>query len=270
MQSRFNVRRWLSFLLMSGLILFLACATVPLTGRQQINLIPSDQLLTMSYQQYDDVKKQSKLITSGPQLEQIKTVGARVSQAAEEFLRESGVQMAFQWEFVLIDDPKMVNAWCMPGGKVAFYTGILPLTQDATGVAVVMGHEVAHALAQHGNERMSQGLLVELGGITLAKALEQKPETTRNLWLQAFGLGAQIGFMLPYSRKHESEADRIGLVIMAKAGYDPNLSVPFWERMSQLGGQAPPEFLSTHPANTTRIADLKKHLPEAMKYYRPR
>ena len=176
--------------------------------------------------------------------------------------------MQFEWEFILIEDEKTPNAWCMPGGKVAFYTGILPYTKDDTGVAVVMGHEVAHALAQHGNERMSQGLLVNLGGATLAKALETKPEMTRNLWLGAFGLGTQVGVLLPYSRKHESEADRIGLILMAKAGYDPNQAVAFWERMSQSGGQAPPEFLSTHPANATRIADLKKHLPEAMTHYR--
>lgn len=252
-----------------GLILILAaCATVPLTGRKQLNLIPSGELLSMSYQQYDSVKTGSKLSTNQQQVNMIKQVGARISTAAETFLKESNIQMQFDWEFILIDDDKTPNAWCMPGGKVAFYTGILPYTKNDAGVAVVMGHEVAHALAQHGNERMSQGLLVNLGGATLAKALETKPEMTRNLWLGAFGLGAQVGVLLPYSRKHESEADRIGLIIMAKAGYDPNEAVAFWERMSQAGGQAPPEFLSTHPANTTRINDLKIHLPEAMRHYR--
>jgi predicted Zn-dependent protease len=252
-----------------GLILVLvACATVPLTGRKQLNLIPSSELLSMSYQQYDSVKIGSKLSTNQQQTNMIKQVGARISTAAETFLKESGVQMQFDWEFILIEDDKTPNAWCMPGGKVAFYTGILPYTKNDAGVAVVMGHEVAHALAQHGNERMSQGLLVNLGGATLAMALESKPEMTRNLWLGAFGLGAQVGVLLPYSRKHESEADRIGLIIMAKAGYDPNEAVAFWERMSQAGGQAPPEFLSTHPANATRIADLKSHLPEAMRHYR--
>jgi len=252
-----------------GLILVLvACATVPLTGRKQLNLIPSSELLSMSYQQYDQVKTESKLSTNQQQVNMIKQVGARISTAAETFLKESNIQMQFDWEFILIEDDKTPNAWCMPGGKVAFYTGILPYTKNDAGVAVVMGHEVAHALAQHGNERMSQGLLVNLGGATLAKALESKPEMTRNLWLGAFGLGAQVGVLLPYSRKHESEADRIGLIIMAKAGYDPNEAVGFWERMNQAGGQAPPEFLSTHPANTTRINDLKIHLPEAMRHYR--
>lgn len=252
-----------------GLVLVLiACATVPLTGRKQLSLIPSSEILSMSYQQYDQVKNESKLSTNQQQVNMIKNVGARISTAAENFLKESGIQMQFDWEFILIEDDKTPNAWCMPGGKVAFYTGILPYTKNEAGVAVVMGHEVAHALAKHGNERMSQGLLVNLGGATLAKALESKPETTRNLWMGAFGLGTQVGVLLPYSRKHESEADRIGLILMAKAGYNPNEAVAFWERMSQSGGQAPPEFLSTHPANTTRIANLKKLMPEAMKHYR--
>jgi len=252
------------------LLLILSCATVPLTGRKQLSLIPASQMLSMSFAQYDEVKKESKLSGNQKDLALIKEVGAGISTAAEDFLREKGIAMEFQWEFILIDDAQTVNAWCMPGGKVAFYTGILPYTQDATGVAVVMGHEVAHALAQHGNERMSQGLLVELGGLTLAKALEQKPEVTQNLYMQAFGLGAQVGFLLPYSRKHESEADYIGLVLMAKAGYNPQAAVSFWERMSRASSGAPPEFLSTHPANATRIQDLKAHLPEAMKSYKPR
>ncbi|MBN1352239.1 M48 family metallopeptidase [candidate division KSB1 bacterium] len=250
------------------LLLLVSCATVPLTGRKQLNLIPEGEMLSMSYTQYDQVKKESRLSTNQAEITMIKNVGTRISQAAESFLREKGVSMKFDWEFILIDDDQVANAWCMPGGKVAFYTGILPITKTETGIAVVMGHEVAHALAKHGNERMSQGLLVQLGGLTLAKALESKPEATQSLYMQAFGLGAQVGFLLPYSRKHESEADHIGLILMAKAGYNPQEAVSFWERMSQSGGQAPPEFLSTHPANQTRINDLKKLLPEAMKYYK--
>ncbi len=254
-----------SFILMAIII---ACTTVPLTNRKQLSLIPSSEIQAMSYQQYDEVKKESKLSGNQAQVNMIQNVGVRISRAAEAFLKQEGVNMQFDWEFILIEDDKTPNAWCMPGGKVAFYTGILPFTKNETGVAVVMGHEVAHALAQHGNERMSQGLLVQLGGITLAKALENKPELTQNLWMQAFGLGAQVGFLLPYSRKHESEADRIGLIIMAKAGYNPQEAISFWERMKEAsGGQAPPEFLSTHPSDDKRIADLKQVLPEAMRHY---
>jgi predicted Zn-dependent protease len=157
----------------------------------------------------------------------------------------------------------------MPGGKVVVYTGILPITKDEVGLAVVMGHEVAHAVAEHGNERMSQGLITNLGGMALAKAIEDKPAETQALWMGAFGLGAQVGVLLPFSRLHESEADHLGLIFMAMAGYDPNNAVNFWQRMADLkGGQAPPEFLSTHPSDQTRINKIKKHLPEAMKYYK--
>ena len=269
MKSKFSIPNYQKYLFMLfAFILLLSCATVPLTGRKQLNLIPSGQMLAMSFQQYDQVKKESKLSANQKNVAMIKKVGAGISSAAEDFLREKGISMEFEWEFILIENDEMVNAWCMPGGKVAFYTGILPYTKNEAGVAVVMGHEVAHALAQHGNERMSQGLLVQLGGLTLAKALEQKPAATQNLFMQAFGIGAQVGFLLPYSRKHESEADYIGLVLMAKAGYNPQEAVSFWERMSQSGGAAPPEFLSTHPAHETRINDLKKRLPEAMKHYK--
>ncbi len=266
MSKRNLVKIILTSLLLMAVIV--ACTTVPLTNRKQLSLIPASEIQAMSYQQYDQVKQESKLSTNQAQVNMIKSVGARISNAAEAFLKQEGVNMQFDWEFILIEDDKTPNAWCMPGGKVAFYTGILPFTKNETGVAVVMGHEVAHALAQHGNERMSQGLLVQLGGLTLAKALEDKPELTQSLWMQAFGLGAQVGFLLPYSRKHESEADRIGLIIMAKAGYNPNEAIAFWERMKEAsGGQAPPEFLSTHPSDDKRIADLKKVLPEAMRHY---
>lgn len=264
----FIQKKYQKYLFISVAFIFLlSCATVPLTGRRQLSLIPSGQILSMSFQQYDQVKKESKLSTNQKDVAMIKNAGARISTAAEDFLREKGISMKFEWEFILIENDETVNAWCMPGGKVAFYTGILPYTKNETGVAVVMGHEVAHALAQHGNERMSQGLLVQLGGLTLAKALETKPKATQNLFMQAFGIGAQVGFLLPYSRKHESEADYIGLILMAKAGYNPKEAVKFWERMSQSGGAAPPEFLSTHPTHETRINDLNKRLPEAMKYY---
>jgi predicted Zn-dependent protease len=222
----------------------------------------------MSYKQYDQVKKDSKLSTDKRSIELLMSVGERISKVADDFIREMNLNMTMDWEFILIEEDETVNAWCMPGGKVAVYTGILPYTKNAAGLAAVIGHEVSHALAQHGNERMSQGLLVQFGGLTLAKAMQNKPETTKNLWLQAFGIGASLGFILPYSRTHEYEADHIGLILMAKAGYNPNEAIAFWERMSKSDGKKPPEFLSTHPADEKRIAELKNHLPEAMKYFR--
>jgi predicted Zn-dependent protease len=171
----------------------------------------------------------------------------------------------YQWEFNAVDE-NTVNAWCMPGGKVVVYTGLLPVTQDEASLAIVMGHEIAHAIARHGNERMSQGLIVQAGGAALQVALSQKPQETQNLFLQSYGVTSQLG-MLKYSRTHESEADKMGLVFAAMAGYDPNVAVTFWERMAAQGGAKPPELLSTHPSDETRIKDIKDFLPEALKYY---
>ena len=252
-----------------GLFL-VSCATVPLTQRQQLTLIPEVEILSMSFQQYEQIKKESRLSADRESNALLQRVGGRIAAAADAFITELRLNLVMDWEFILIQEDETVNAWCMPGGKVAVYTGILPYTKDETGLATVIGHEVAHALAQHGNERLSQGLLVQLGGLTLAKAMESKPRTTQNLWLQAFGLGAQIGFLLPYSRTHEYEADRIGLILMARAGYNPEEAIAFWERMSTGAGRKPPEFLSTHPADTNRIAAMKEHLPEAMRYFRNR
>jgi predicted Zn-dependent protease len=175
----------------------------------------------------------------------------------------------YEWEFNLIESEE-VNAWCMPGGKVVVYTGILPLTQNENGLAVVMGHEIGHAIARHGNERMSQVLLAQGIGLALEEALKNRPEDTRKAWAIAFGYGVPLGFLLPYSRLHESEADRLGLIFMAMAGYDPRNAVEFWERMARQGGSKPPEFLSTHPSDRTRIRQIQQHIPEAMQYYRGR
>jgi predicted Zn-dependent protease len=174
----------------------------------------------------------------------------------------------YEWEFNLIED-SLVNAWAMPGGKVVVYTGILPICRDENGLAVVMGHEIAHAIAGHGGERMSQGLLVQMGGIAINEALKNKPEETRNLFMTAYGVGATVGVMLPYSRLHENEADHLGLIFMAMAGYNPNHAVDFWGRMAQEGGAKPPEFLSTHPSDETRVKNLRDLIPEAMQYYKP-
>jgi predicted Zn-dependent protease len=201
----------------------------------------------------------------------VRRVGARVAQTAETFLREAGqgdTIKNYHWEFNLIEDEKTVNAWVMPGGRAAVYSGILRYTQDDTGLAVVLGHEVGHAIAGHGNERMSQGLLAGLGGVALAVALSQQPQQTQSLFMAAYGAGATVGFLLPYSRLEESEADHIGLILMARAGYDPRQALPFWERMAkQDGRQQPPEFLSTHPPTRTRMEDISRELPEALKYY---
>lgn len=253
------------------LFFFIACAEVPLTQRKSLHILPQSQMLALSLQQYDDVLKNSKICTDQKKVRMLQKVGQKTAAAAESFLIDSGLEEQvkyFKWEFNLIEDDKTVNAWCMPGGKVAVYTGILPVTEDENGLAVVLGHEVAHAIAHHGNERMSQGLLVSMGGMALSVALKEKPDKTQELFMAAFGMGATVGFLLPYSRIHEYEADRIGLSIMARAGYDPRGSIAFWKRMREKGGGShQPEFLSTHPAPDSRIADLKVHIAEALPYY---
>lgn len=240
-----------------------ACARVPYTGRHHLVLIPSSQVQALALTQYQQTLETSPLSTNEADVAMVRRVGERIAAAAD--------RPDYKWEFNLIDDPKTVNAWCLPGGKVAVYTGILPLTQNDEGLAVVLGHEVSHALAQHGDERMSQGLIAQLGGAALDVALANKPAATQQLFSQAYGMGANVGVLLPFSRAQESEADHIGLILMAKAGYDPRGAVPFWERMEKAAGSAgkPPAFLSDHPADAKRIQDIQREMPEALKYYRP-
>ena len=252
------------------LTLFNACATVPITNRRSLQVVPESELMSLSLQQYRQVLEKSKLSTDQKQVAMVRRVGLKLARASEEFLREAGMESSlkyFQWDFNLIEDDKMINAWVMPGGKAAVYTGILKFTQDETGLAVVLGHEVAHAIAGHGNERMSQALLAQMGGVALSAALASKPSETQAMAMAAFGAGASIGVLLPYSRLHESEADRIGLTLMARCGYDPRQAIPFWKRMNSASQSRPPEFLSTHPAPQTRIQNIQKHIPEAMPYY---
>ncbi len=248
-----------------------SCATVPVTGRKQLSLVSSDEINAMSAQQYKEVVAKGPISTNKEQTEMVKRVGVRIQKAVEQYMASKGAsaQLAgFNWEFNLIQDDKTVNAWCMPGGKVAFYTAILPVCKDELGVAVVMGHEVAHAIANHGAERMSQGLLAEFGMSTLGAAMGQNPTATQQIFMQAVGMGTNVG-MLKFSRSHESEADHMGLIFMAMAGYDPSSAPKFWERMATLsGGAQPPEFLSTHPSHDTRIKDLEGWIPEAMQYYK--
>lgn len=265
----------MKLLKISGTIILLAftvyyCSTVPITGRSQLNLIPAAEINSLSFQQYDEFLRQNKLSNDAEKTSMVKEVGTNIQRAVETYFAQHNLSKelaGYEWEFNLVESPD-VNAWCMPGGKVVVYTGILPITQDVTGLAVVMGHEIAHAVAQHGNERMSQGLLQQIGSVALSVALKDEPELTQNLFMTAYGVGTTVGVMLPFSRKHESEADRLGLIFMSIAGYDPNVAVDFWTRMSAMkGGAEPPEFLSTHPSDATRIGDIKKHLPEALEYY---
>lgn len=246
-------------------VLFSACATVPMTERRQLAFIPRSELQAMSLTSYREVLGGSKLSQDTVQVARIRGIGSRLATAAESYLRSQGHSTSeYAWEFNLIDDSETINAWCMPGGKVAVYTGILPVAQNDNGLAVVMGHEIAHALANHGNERMSQSLLLELGGVALSTALKQQPAKTKELFMTSYGAAGQVGLLLPYSRLHEKEADRIGLILMAMAGYDPREAIPFWQRMNAQGGGRPPEFLSTHPAPESRIAQIEQLLPEAM------
>lgn len=256
----------------SILLLFVACVQkVPITGRKQVSLVPESEMIAMSDTSYADFLKTNKTLPpTDPRTQLVKKVGTRIQHSVEQFMKDKGLSKrleGYAWEFNAVDDPT-VNAWCMPGGKVVVYTGLLPVTQDEKSLAIVMGHEIAHAVARHGNERMSEGLLVQLGGIALAVAVQNKPQQTQNLFLQSYGIGSQLG-MLKYSRTHESEADKMGLVFAAMSGYDPHAAIAFWERMAASGGgQNPPEWLSTHPSDETRIKDLNAFMPEAMKYYK--
>lgn len=247
-----------------------ACSRVLISNRRQLNLIPNSSMLQMSFDQYGQFLEDNVISADKEKTKMVKRVGKNIQKAVEQYFIDNGLEEElknYDWEFNLVENNE-VNAWCMPGGKVVFYTGILPLTKDENGLAVVMGHEIAHAIAEHGNERMSQGLMAQLGGVALAVAVRDKPEQTQQLWMTAFGAGTQLGVLLPFSRLHESEADHLGLIFMSMAGYNPNHAVSFWRRMSEMkGGQAPPEFISTHPSDKNRIAQIEKLLPDALKYY---
>jgi len=268
---RFNMFKRRSFVSLIVITFLIGCSTVPITGRRQLSFIPQNQLIASSNDSYHQLLSESKISEDKEKTQMVVNVGKRIASSAEQFMRENRMEKEIQnyhWEFKLIQDDKTVNAFCMPGGKIAVYTGILPITQDESGLAVVLGHEVAHALANHGGERMSQLLLAQMGATTLSAALSQQPQRTKQLLLQVYGIGANVGVILPYSRSHELEADHIGLILMARAGYDPRTAIPFWQRMNEKAGKKPPEFLSTHPAPMKRIEDIRNELPEAMKYYK--
>ena len=259
-------------ILMIGLgLIMVQCATVPITGRKQLLIMPESEMVQMSLTSYNDFLKENKLSTDATGTKRVKEVGQRIANAVEEYLKSQGMESLikdYQWEFNLVASEE-VNAWCMPGGKVVVYEGILPICQNDDGLSVVMGHEIAHAIARHGNERMSQQMVVQAGSAAAAYALKDKPEATQTLLGSAIGLGANYGVMRPFSRKHELEADRLGLIFMTIAGYNPEEAIPFWNRMSSVGsGQKPPEFMSTHPSDAHRIEQIKALLPEVMKYKR--
>ncbi len=262
------------FILLFILSIPFACSENPITGRRQFSLLPESQLQQLSRQQYSQFLSSNRVLpaSSNRDAEMVKRVGSRIASAITTYYSEKGLSKSlegFQWEFQLVQSPD-INAWCMPGGKVVVYTGLLPVASNEAGLAVVMGHEIAHAIALHGNERMSQGLLQQMGGIALQVALLDKPAETRNLFMAAYGVGTTVGAMLPFSRKQELEADRFGLLFSAMAGYNPSEAVPFWQRMARATGGAnkPPEFLSTHPADDTRISKMKHYTEEANSYYR--
>ena len=250
-----------------------ACAKVPGTGRSQLSLVDDSELNTMAASQYKQMIQQGPLSTDAKNTAMVKNVGAKISRAAETYLKEHGLEKEisnYHWEFNLIQSDQ-VNAFCMPGGKVAFYTGILPYCKNENGVAVIMGHEVAHAIAHHSRERASQQLMTSVGGTLLNVGLGVGGASalTSDVAMAAYGLGSEVGILLPYSRAHESEADRIGLTLMAMAGYDPEGAVAFWERMAAgSSGKGSAAFLSTHPSDQKRIADIKKYMPEAQTRYK--
>ncbi len=258
------------FLLLIFILIISACTTVPVTGRNRVDFIPDSTIVSTSFQEYDKFLKENKLSKNVKQTAIVKKAGKNIQQAVEKYFSERGMAAEIQnykWEFNLIESEEK-NAWCMPGGKVVIYEGIMSIAKDEQGLAVVMGHEIAHAVAKHGNERMSQSLLIQTGGALLSAATQNKSEGSRKAFMTAYGLGAQFGFMLPYSRVHEKEADYLGLVFMTIAGYDPNEAVSFWTRMEVEGSNNVPEFLSTHPSGSTRISEIKAAIPDILSKYK--
>lgn len=249
-----------------GAALVYSCATNPVTGKKTLNFVSNSELFPSSFQQYSQFIAENKVITGTADAKLVENVGFKIRKAAEKYLTYLGQSQYlndYRWEYKLVDN-KEVNAWCMPGGKIVVYSGILPVTQNESGLATVMGHEVSHALANHGAQRMSAAQLQQIGGAALDAATSAKSEATRQIFAQAYGVGSEVGVMLPFSRSNESEADKIGLTLMAIAGYNPDDAIAFWSRMStKSGASGTPEFMSTHPSDATRIANLKALIPEA-------
>ncbi len=253
-----------------GMLIITSCSTVPITGRRQLNFVPDTLIHSMSLQAYNEFLQENQVSDNQADKQQVQRVGQKIQTAVEKYCRENSISLeGYQWEFTLIESPE-INAWAMPGGKVVVYSGLLSVAKTDAGLATVVGHEIAHVIAEHGSERMSQQLVRDMGGKAMERVLEEEPEKTRTLFKLAYGLGTEVGVLLRYSRIHETEADRMGLIFMAMAGYDPEEAIQFWQRMSKAkGGKggATPEFLSTHPHDQTRIENLREFLPEAQFYY---
>lgn len=265
--------RKIIYLLLFSLLLP-GCIVNLVTGRKQLNLVNDSELRLMATSQYNTFLSENKVLStaSNSNAATVDRVGQRIAAAIKTYYDSKGMQAVLEgygWEFNTIESEE-INAWCMPGGKVAVYTGLLPVTQNETALAIVMGHEIAHAVAKHGNERMSQAMMQQMGGMALEVALAQKPQETRDLFMATYGIGSQVGAILPWSRQQETEADQYGLIFSAMAGYDPREAIAFWQRMSTAGGGSPPEFLSTHPTDETRLTNLQEFIPEALKYYTAR
>lgn len=251
------------------LSVFSSCFKNPVTGRSSVNLVDENSVRQQSAASYTSFLSTNKLAIGTADAGMVSKVGNKMAAAVQQFLTERGKQdliAGYQWEFNLVNNNE-VNAFCMPGGKVVVYTGIMPIAAGETGLAVIMGHEIAHAIARHGNERMSQQLIAQAGGVTMSVLMSQKPQQAQELFNNAYGIGSTLA-VLKYSRTHESEADEMGLYFMAMAGYDPNEAINFWQRMAAKGGQKPPEFLSTHPSDATRISQLKRWMPKATQLYK--
>ncbi len=250
--------------------LIASCSRVAVTGRRQMTWFPESSLQTMALTQYQTFLKENKVIASGKDAEMVTRVGQKISKAVNDYMTKKGAGKeiaTYKWEYKLVES-KDVNAWCMPGGKIVVYSGLLPTTLNEAGLAAVMGHEIAHAIAKHGNERMTQGAIAQGFALTGDVLLSNSPQS-RNLFGQSFGIISSVGVLMPFSRKHETEADVLGMRFMAMAGYNPSEAIEVWKRMSKIGGAKPPELLSSHPSNETRIANLTKELKTAMIYYRP-
>ncbi len=258
------MKKSITLIVLAGLII--SCSKNPFTGKSTFNMVSNDQLFPSAFQQYGQFLQENKVIKGTVDAKRVETIGTKIKVAAEKWLAANGQSAylnGYAWEYKLVES-KDINAWCMPGGKIVVYSGILPVCKDDAGLATVMGHEVSHALANHGAQRMSAAQLQQLGAVGVAVATGSQSAEKQQMWQEYYGMGSQVGVMLPFSRSHESEADMIGLTLMAIAGYNPEQAVVFWGRMAEKsGGQAPPEFMSTHPSDATRIANLKALIPQA-------
>lgn len=267
---RKTMKRWMGAWV--ALMLLAGCSSVPLTGRKQVLLVSDQEVLSSSLTQYNDYIKTATKSSNAKQSAMVTRVGQKIAAATEQYLRQNGLESEvknFAWEFNLVKDQQL-NAFCMPGGKIVVYEGLLGIVSSDDELAVVVGHEVAHAVAKHSNERMSQQLMAQYGAAILGQAVSNRSTAVQQLATSVYGIGAQYGVMLPFSRKHESEADYMGLVFMTMAGYNPDVAVGFWQKMSAGGSGSVPEFMSTHPSDATRIAEIKKWLPEIKAKYQPK